>query len=111
MAVSAAAAAAAIARAIKASGVIVRVTPQGFDAILKRAEKPLVIHAQGGIFSTRHQYFVSYKGFAFTHQIRDHTRSALGRGGRRSRKDLGSVATGATGRIILFDVIDDTTRG
>ena len=62
---AAAAAAAAIARAIRASGVIVRVTPQDFDAILKRAEKPLVIHAQGGVFSTKHQYFVSYKGFAF----------------------------------------------
>ena len=39
-------------------------------AILKRAEKPLVIHTQGGFFSTRHQYLVSYKGFAF------HTKSA-----------------------------------
>jgi len=65
-----AAAAAAIARAIKASGVIVRVTPPEFGAILKRAEKPLVIHTQGGFFSTRHQYLVSYKGFAF------HTKSA-----------------------------------
>ena len=61
----AAAAAAAIAKAIKASGVIVRVTPQEFDAILKRAEKPLVIHAQGGVFSKSHLYLVSYKGFAF----------------------------------------------
>jgi hypothetical protein len=69
-AAAAGAAAAAIARAIRASGVIVRVTPQEFGAILKRAEKPLVIHAQGGFFSPRHQYTVSYKGFAF------HTKSA-----------------------------------
>jgi glycogen synthase len=67
---AAAGAAAAIASAIKASGVIVRVTTPEFGAILKRAEKPLVIHAQGGFFSPRHQYLVSYKGFAF------HTKSA-----------------------------------
>ena len=65
MAHGAAAAAAAIARAIKASGTIVRVSPRDFDAIVKRSPKALVIHAQGGVFSTKHQYFVSYKGFAF----------------------------------------------
>lgn len=62
---AAGAAAAAIARAIKASGTIVRVGPRDFEAIVKRSQKPLVIHAQGGLFSTKHQYFVSYKGFAF----------------------------------------------
>jgi hypothetical protein len=65
MAHGAAAAAAAIARAIKASGTIVRVSPRDFDAIVKRSPKALVIHTQGGVFSTKHQYFVSYKGFAF----------------------------------------------
>jgi hypothetical protein len=61
----AAAAAAAIAKAIKASGVIVQVTPPEFDAIMRRAERPLVIHAQGGVFSKIHLYLVSYKGFVF----------------------------------------------
>ena len=60
-----AAAAAAIAKAIKASGVVVRVSPADFHAILRRIERPLVIHAEGGFFSTNYQYLVSYKGFAF----------------------------------------------
>lgn len=59
------AAAVAIANASKASGVVVEVKPEVFDSILKRAEKPLVVHAQGGFFSPKHKYLVSYKGFAF----------------------------------------------
>ena len=65
MAAGAAAAAAAVANATKASGVIVRVSPENFLAILKRAESPLVVHASGGIFSTKYQYLTSYKGLAF----------------------------------------------
>ena len=61
----AAAAAAAIAQAIKASGVVVRVSPADFHTILRRIERPLVIYAIGGFFSTNYQYLVSYKGFAF----------------------------------------------
>jgi len=61
----AAAAAAAIANAIKASGVVVRVSPADFHAILLKIEKPLVVYAKGGFFSTKYQYLVSYKGFAF----------------------------------------------
>jgi glycogen synthase len=61
----AAAAAAAIAEAIKASGVVVRVTPANFHAILLKIEKPLVVYAEGGIFSKNYQYLVSYKGLAF----------------------------------------------
>ena len=61
----AAAAAAAIANAIKASGVVVQVTPGDFHTILIKIEKPLVIYAKGGFFSTKYQYLVSYKGFAF----------------------------------------------
>ena len=59
------AAAAAIANAIKASGVIVRVAPEEFLRLLRRAERPLVIHAEGGFFATSYQYLASYKGFAF----------------------------------------------
>ena len=60
-----AAAAAAIANAIKASGVVVRVTPADFHTILRKIERPLIIYAKGGFFSTNYQYLVSYKGFAF----------------------------------------------
>lgn len=65
MAAGAVAAAAAIANAIKASGVVVRLDPKDFQAILRKVERPLVIYAEGGIFSTNYQYMVSYKGFAF----------------------------------------------
>ena len=65
MAATGAAAAAAIANAIKASGVVVRVTPIDFQTILRRIEKPLVVYAEGGFFSTNYQYLVSSKGFAF----------------------------------------------
>ena len=61
----AAAVAAAIANAIKASGVVVQVTPADFHTILSKIEKPLVLYAKGGLFSTNYQYLVSYKGFAF----------------------------------------------
>ena len=61
----AAAAAAAIAKATKASGVVVRVDPADFNVILRKIERPLVIHAKGGFLSTNYQYLVSYKGFAF----------------------------------------------
>ena len=65
MAAGASAAAAAIANAIKASGVVVRVAPADFHAILRKIEKPLVVYAEGGFFSTNYQYLVGYKGFAF----------------------------------------------
>jgi hypothetical protein len=60
-----AAAAAAIANAIKASGVLVRVKPEEFGKILARVREPLVVIAEGGFFSTNFQYLTSYKGLAF----------------------------------------------
>ncbi len=60
-----AAAAIAIANAIKASGVIVNVSQEDFENILRKSEKPLVICATGGFVSTNYQYMTSYKGFAF----------------------------------------------
>ena len=65
MAAAAAGAAAAIANAIKANGVIVRVDPVEFQKILHKIERPLVVCAEGGIFSAKYQYLVSYKGLAF----------------------------------------------
>lgn len=56
---------AAIANAIKASGVIVRVSPENFANILRRVETPLIVYSQGGFFTTKHQYLTSYKGLAF----------------------------------------------
>lgn len=65
MSAAAGAAIAAIANAIKASGAVVRVQPEDFANILSRVEKPLVIYNTGGLFKTRHQYLVSYRGFVF----------------------------------------------
>jgi len=62
---SAAAAAAAVAQAIKASGAIVSVEPSHFEAILKRSEAPLVVSAEGGVFSKKHYYLTPYKGLVF----------------------------------------------
>ena len=65
MAAGAAAVAAAIANALKASGVVVRVGANDFQTILRKVEKPLVIYAEGGFFTKSYRYLVSYKGFAF----------------------------------------------
>jgi hypothetical protein len=61
----AAAAAAIIAQATKASGVIVRVSPADFMGILERAESPLVVVAEGGVFRKHYRYLTSYRGLAF----------------------------------------------
>ena len=51
-----AAAAAAIAEAIKASGVLVRIKPEEFPKILARQDAPLVVAALGGFLTTNYQY-------------------------------------------------------
>ena len=56
---------AAIANAIQATGVVVRLEPGEWLSILKRAENPLVVVAQGGMFKTKYQYLTSYRGLAF----------------------------------------------
>jgi len=56
---------AAIANAIKATGVVVRLEPGEWLSILKRAENPLVVVAEGGMFKTKYQYLTSYRGLAF----------------------------------------------
>jgi hypothetical protein len=61
-----AAAAAAIAQAIKASGAIVRMDPDDFAQIVHRAEEPVVVMATSKIFGrTSYKYLTSYKGLAF----------------------------------------------
>jgi hypothetical protein len=57
---------AAIANAIKASGVVVRVDAADFLAVLRRAaDEPLVIVSYGGVFKKNYKYLTSYKGLAF----------------------------------------------
>jgi len=61
----AAGAANVIADAIKASGAIVGVEPEDFEAILERTEAPLVVCARGGVFTTKYRYLTAYKGLVF----------------------------------------------
>jgi hypothetical protein len=61
----AAAHASAIAQAIKASGVLVRVEPSEFMRILHRQDETLVVMARGGFFEPGWRYLTSYKGLAF----------------------------------------------
>jgi len=62
---AAAAAAAQVASAIKASGILLSVTPPEFNRILNRIESPLVVTAMSGFWKTKYQYLTSYRGFAF----------------------------------------------
>lgn len=59
------AAAAAIAQATKASGVIVRMEPREFQLLLYRIPEPLVVVASSGVFKTKYSYLTSYRGLAF----------------------------------------------
>ncbi|MDD5189845.1 MAG: hypothetical protein PHE50_02245 [Dehalococcoidales bacterium] len=54
-----------IARAVKASGAIIRVEPGDFKEILNKEGRALVIKAKGGFFKPNYQYLTSYKGFVF----------------------------------------------
>lgn len=61
-----AAAAAAIAQAIKASGAIVKMEPRDFQQIVGRADDPLVVLATSTFFGkTKYKYLTSYRGLAF----------------------------------------------
>jgi hypothetical protein len=60
-----AAAAAAIARAIKAAGAIVNMEPAEFSKLLAKSEAPVIVHAIGGVFTKKHRYLLTYKGFFF----------------------------------------------
>ena len=61
----AAAAAAALAQAVKASGAIVSVETADFETILKKIDDPLIVSCESGIFSTKYQYLMGYKGLVF----------------------------------------------
>jgi hypothetical protein len=57
--------AAAMANAIKASGVVVRMEAVEWLGILKRIEAPLVVVGRGGVFRKHFQYLTSHRGLAF----------------------------------------------
>jgi hypothetical protein len=54
-----------IGHAVKASGAIVRVEPEGFLKVVERSAEPLVVTAPGGLLSGGHEYLTSYKGLIF----------------------------------------------
>lgn len=64
-AAAAAGAAAARARAIKASGAIVKVEPEDFLRLIGQQRDPLVVQANGGVFRAKFLYLSSYKGLTF----------------------------------------------
>jgi hypothetical protein len=62
---SAAAVTAVVVQAIRASGVIVQMSPQDFLAMLGKSERPLVVTARGRFLWPKYQYLTGYKGLAF----------------------------------------------
>ena len=60
-----AAAAAAIAKAIKASGAIVSLKSEEFQKIINKQKDPLIVYAEGGLFTKNFQYLTNYKGLHF----------------------------------------------
>lgn len=59
------AAVAAAINAIKASGVVVRVSPADFIQVISRTDAPLVVVSRGGVIKKHYRYLTSYKGLAF----------------------------------------------
>ena len=59
------AAAAAIAQAVKASGVVLTLRPEEFAKLLTHVKDPMIVIAEGGLFRKNFKYMVSYKGLAF----------------------------------------------
>ena len=60
-----AAARAAEMAAVTSVGMITRLDPEAFVALLARQVAPLVVHSAGGFFTTKYKYLTSYKGLAF----------------------------------------------
>lgn len=65
----AAAAGAVAARAIKASGAIVRVEPEEFQKLLNQGTDGVIVHTIG--FWSRHKYLMGYRGLVFHTTSRD----------------------------------------
>ena len=60
-----AAAAAARAQAIKASGAIVKVSPSDFQILISKVKEPLVVFSEGGLLKKNYQYLFGFKGLVF----------------------------------------------
>ena len=58
-------AAAVVMQAVRASGVVVQMSPQDFLTILGKSERPLVVAAPGRFLAPKYQYLTGYKGLAF----------------------------------------------
>ena len=56
---------AAIANAIKATGVVVRMEPSEWLSVLKRNDNAVVVVVEGGMFKKSFRYLTSYRGLAF----------------------------------------------
>jgi hypothetical protein len=56
---------AALANAIKATGVVVRLDPPEWLRVLKRTDNPLIVIARGGMFRRKYHYLTAYRGLAF----------------------------------------------
>jgi len=55
----------AVINAVKASGVVVRMEPAAWLALLKRVDEPLVVVAAGGVFRRHVRYLTAHRGLAF----------------------------------------------
>jgi len=64
-AAGAAAAHQAVINATKASGAIVKMTPEEFMKIINKSEEPLVVFAKGGFLNRKFRYLTSYRGLFF----------------------------------------------
>ena len=62
---------AAIIRAIKASGAVVRVAPDEFEKLLGRSTGAVGVHATAWMFGTKHRYLVDYMGLFFCTDARE----------------------------------------
>ena len=51
--------------AVTSVGIITRLEPEAFVELVSRQPSQLVVHAAGGIFTTKYKYLTSYKGLAF----------------------------------------------
>lgn len=65
MVAEAAAHPAMVARAIKASGVLVRVDAGEFTRLVNQQDEPLVVRAQRGVFKRYWRHLMGYRGLAF----------------------------------------------
>lgn len=59
------AAQAASIQALKASGSIVRIEPQAFVQLARKAQDPLVVRAPAGFLGGSHAYMMPYRGLTF----------------------------------------------